>query len=230
MTEVAGNFEEAVRETSRVLAVRGQILPATLSALTICARTHDGEVIRGESAITDHGNVKEIFLDPPAIQANPDAIRAILQADMIICGPGSLMTSVMPNLLVEGIRRAVEVSPALKVYACNVATQHGETDSFKVSDHFNALANHMHGAHLFDFVLANSNTEGTLPEEWHSEIVQVDSSELDGARVLRADVICEENRYRHDSKKLADALIRLYYERNQFIEAETERRLPVSVG
>jgi uncharacterized cofD-like protein len=230
MTEVAGNFEEAVRETSRVLAVRGQILPATLSALTICARTHDGEVIRGESAITEHGHVKEIFLDPPAIQANPDAIRAILQADMIICGPGSLMTSVMPNLLVEGIRRAVEVSPALKVYACNVATQHGETDDFKVSDHFNVLVNHLHGAHLFDFVLANSNTDAVLPEEWHSEPVLVDRNELDGARVLRADVICEENRYRHDSKKLADALVRLYYERNQFAETETERRIPVSVG
>ena len=169
MTEVAGNFEEAVRETSRVLAVRGQILPATLSALTICARTDDGEIVRGESAITEHGHVKEIFLDPPTIQANPDAIRAILQADIIVCGPGSLMTSVLPNLLVEGIRRAIEVSPALKVYVCNVATQHGETDAFKVSDHFNALREHLHGAHLFDFVLANSNTEAVLPEEWHSE-------------------------------------------------------------
>ncbi|HLB23579.1 MAG TPA: gluconeogenesis factor YvcK family protein, partial [Dehalococcoidia bacterium] len=146
MTHVAGNFEEAVRETSRVLAVRGQILPATLHSLTLCARTDDGKIIRGESAITEHGHVKEIFLDPSpfaAAQANPDAIRAILQADMIICGPGSLMTSVMPNLLVEGIRRAIEVSSALKVYVCNVATQHGETDSFSVSDHFTALKEHL---------------------------------------------------------------------------------------
>jgi uncharacterized cofD-like protein len=222
MTDVAGNFEEAVRETSRVLAVRGQILPATLSALTICARTEDGHVVRGESAITEHGHVKEIFLDPPAIQANPDAIRAILGADLIVCGPGSLMTSVLPNMLVEGIRRAIEVSPALKVYVCNVATQHGETDAFKVSDHFNALRSHLKGANFFDFVLANNNIDTRLPAEWHSEPVQIDSNSLDGARVVRADVVAEENRYRHDSKKLADTLIRLYYERNQVVDVDAE--------
>lgn len=214
MTEVAGNFEEAVRETSRVLAVRGQILPATLSALTICARTEDGSVVRGESAITEHGHVKEIFLDPPAIQANPDAIRAILQADMIVCGPGSLLTSLMPNMLVEGIRRAMEVSPALKVYVCNVATQHGETDAFNLSDHFNTLREHLKGSNPFDFVLANSNTSASLPQEWHSEPVLADVSALDATKVIRADVVAEEHRYRHDSKKLADALIRLYYERH----------------
>ncbi|MEK7693349.1 MAG: gluconeogenesis factor YvcK family protein [Chloroflexota bacterium] len=220
MTDVAGNFEEAVRETSRVLAVRGQILPATLSALTLCARTVDGTIVRGESAITERGHVKEIFLDPPAIQANPDAIRAILQADLVICGPGSLMTSVLPNLLVEGIRRAIEVSPALKVYVCNVATQHGETDAFNVSDHYDALRQHLKGTSPFDFVLANSNTEAVLPEEWHSEPVRIDRMNLEGARVVKADVVAEENRYRHDSKKLADALIRLYYERNQMTDAE----------
>ena len=220
MTDVAGNFEEAVRETSRVLAVRGQILPATLAALTICARTDDGAVVRGESSITEHGHVKEIFLYPPAIQANPDAIRAILGADLIICGPGSLLTSVLPNMLVEGIRRAIEVSPALKVYVCNVATQHGETDSFKVSDHFNALRTHLKGVNLFDFVLANNNIGDRLPEEWHSEPVEIDTASIDGARVVRADVVAEERRYHHDSKKLADALIRLYYERNQVLDVE----------
>ncbi|HZP58646.1 MAG TPA: gluconeogenesis factor YvcK family protein [Dehalococcoidia bacterium] len=220
MTEVAGNFEEAVRETSRVLAVRGQILPATLSALTICARTEDGEIVRGESSITERGHAKEIFLDPPTIQANPDAIRAILQADLIVCGPGSLMTSVLPNLLVEGIRRAIEVSPALKIYVCNVATQHGETDAFGVSDHYRTLKDHLKGASLFDFVLANSNTNAVLPEAWQSEPVRVDATRLNGARVVNADVVDEDLRYRHDAKKLADALIRLYYERNQIAEPE----------
>jgi uncharacterized cofD-like protein len=226
MTEVAGNFEEAVRETSRVLAVRGQILPATLSALTLCARTDDGEIVRGESAITERGHVKEIFLDPPTVQANPDAIRAILQADLIVVGPGSLLTSVLPNVMVEGIRRAMEVSTALKVYVCNVATQHGETDAFKVSHHFNTLKEHLKGSTPFDFVLANSNVDAVLPQEWHSEPVTIDSSTLDGARVIRGDVVAEENRYRHDSKKLADALVRLYYERNQAPEPEAEPALP----
>jgi uncharacterized cofD-like protein len=143
------------------------------------------------------------------------------------------MTSVLPNMLVEGIRSAMAVSPALKVYVCNVATQHGETDSFKVSDHFNTLQGHLKGADIFDFVLANSNVDARLPEEWHSEPVEVDTNSVNGARVLRADVIAEENRYRHDSKKLADALIRLYYERNQAVDAES-KELPetqtVSVG
>ncbi len=220
MTDVAGNFEEAVRETSRVLAVRGQILPATLSALTICARTESGEIIRGESSITEHGHVREIYLDPPTIQANPDAIRAILQADLIVCGPGSLMTSVLPNLLVDGIRRAIEVSPAVKVYVCNVATQHGETDDFGVSDHYKTLKEHLKGTSFFDFVVANSNTDAVLPPEWHSEPVKVDSMTLNGARVVNADVVDVDHRYRHDSKKLADALIRLYYERNSMAVAQ----------
>jgi uncharacterized cofD-like protein len=107
------------------------------------------------------------------------------------------------------------VSPALKVYVCNVATQHGETDAYKVSDHFNTLKEHLKGASPFDFVLANSNTDAVLPEELHSEPVRVDTVSLDRARVMKADVVSIENRYRHDSKKLADALIRLYYERNQ---------------
>ncbi|HEY7801327.1 MAG TPA: gluconeogenesis factor YvcK family protein [Dehalococcoidia bacterium] len=226
MTEVAGNFEEAVRETSRVLAVRGQILPATLSALTICARTDDGTVVRGESSITEHGHVKEVFLDPPTIQANPDAIRAILQADLIVCGPGSLMTSVLPNMLVEGIRRAIEVSPALKIYVCNVATQHGETDDFRVSDHYKTLKEHLKGNSPFDYVLANSNTDAVLPEAWHSQPVKVDEVTLNGARVVGADVVDAEHRYRHDSKKLADALIRLYYERHQIAEPERAPATP----
>ena len=218
-----------MRETSRVLAVRGQILPATLAALTICARTTDGAVVRGESSITEHGHVKEIFLDPPTIQANPDAIRAILQADMIICGPGSLLTSVLPNLLVEGIKRAIEVSPGVKVYVCNVATQHGETDAFTVGDHFEALRGHLRGANLFDYVIANSNTDAVLPAEWHSEPVRLNGSDLEDTRVVRADVEAEENRYRHDSKKLADALIRLYYERSTMPEVEMEPE-PAGVG
>ena len=140
MSDVTGNFEEAVRETSRVLAVRGQILPSTLCARHACARTEDGEMISGESSITERGTrIEEIFLEPANVQANPEAIRAILEADLIVCGPGSLLTSVLPNLLVDGIRQALAISQATKVYVCNVATQHGETDDFSVSDHFETL-------------------------------------------------------------------------------------------
>jgi uncharacterized cofD-like protein len=213
MSGVTGSFEEAVRTTSRVLAVRGQILPSTLANVTLSARTEDEETIHGESNITKRGGaIREVYLQPGNAQANPEVIRAILNADLIVVGPGSLFTSVLPNLLVEGIRQAIAVSSGLKVYVCNVATQHGETDSFAVSDHFRALMRHT-GRNLFDYVVANSNVCEPLPDAWHSEPVRVDDLALDGARVITADVVSVENRYHHDPKKLSDALIRLYYQR-----------------
>jgi uncharacterized cofD-like protein len=214
MSGVTGSFEEAVRTTSRVLAVRGQILPSTLANVTLSARTEDEETIHGESKITERGGgILEVYLQPGGVQANPEVIRAILNADLVVVGPGSLFTSVLPNLLVDGIRQAVTVSSALKVYVCNVATQHGETDSFTVSDHFRALTRHT-GRNLFDYVVANSNVREPLPDAWNSEPVRVDDDlALDGARVLTVDVVSVENRYHHDPKKLADALIRLYYQR-----------------
>ena len=220
MSSVTGNFEEAVRETSRVLAVRGQILPSSLANVTVHARTDDEQLISGESNITSKGKgVREIFLQPAHAQANPEAIRAILEADMIVVGPGSLLTSVLPNLLVDGIRQALAISHATKVYVCNVATQAGETDEFAVSDHFETLVNHI-GDGLFDYVLANDNVGGPLPEAWHSQPVTVDSRTIDGARVFTADVISERNRYHHDAEKLAAAIIRLYGSRNQIETAE----------
>jgi uncharacterized cofD-like protein len=216
MTGVTGNFEEAVRETSRVLAVRGQILPSTQANVTLAAITDDGKEITGESSITEHGGrVQRVFLRPENAQANPDAIRAILNADMIVVGPGSLYTSVLPNLLVEGVRRAIEMSTALKVYVCNVATQHGETDAFSVSDHYKALYEHVRTG-LFHYVVANNNiSPNGLPEEWHSEPVRIDRARLNGTAIVAADVISEENRYHHNPKKLADALMRLYYQRHE---------------
>jgi uncharacterized cofD-like protein len=215
MSGVTGNFEQAVRETSRVLAVRGQILPSTLDNVTLSAHTEDEEIIHGESNITDsHSRIREVYLQPADVEANPDAVRALLNADIIVIGPGSLFTSVMPNLLVDGVRQAIQASPALKVYVCNVATQRGETDSFAVSDHYSVLQRHV-GGHLFHYVLANSNVRGRLPEKAHSQAVIADKMTLNGARVITADVVSEENRYHHDPKKLADALIHLYYERHQ---------------
>jgi len=220
MSGITGNFEEAVRETSRVLAVRGLILPSTLSHVTVHARTEDGQEISGESEITLRGTkIKEIFLEPSNVQANPETIRAILEADIIVIGPGSLLTSVLPNLLVDGIRQALAMTKATKVYVCNVATQHGETDDFSVSDHFEKLVQHV-GPSLFDYILANDNVQGPLPEAWHSEPVQVDTRIVDGARVITADVISEKNRYYHDSAKLATAIMRIYTGRNQIEAAE----------
>ncbi len=220
MSGITGNFEEAVRETSRVLAVRGLILPSTLAHVTVHARTEDGHEISGESNITMEGTrIEEVFLQPANVQANPETIRAILEADLVVVGPGSLLTSVLPNLLVDGIRQALAISQATKIYVCNVATQHGETDDFSVSDHFDTLVQHV-GPGLFDYVLANDNVAGPLPEAWHSEPVRIDLPIVDGARVITADVVSEKNRYHHDSSKLASAIMRIYSGRNQYEAAE----------
>jgi uncharacterized cofD-like protein len=214
MTGITGNFEEAVRETSRVLAVRGRILPSTLNNVTVHARTDDEETINGESNITSRGKpIREIFLQPANAQANPEAIRAILEADMVVVGPGSLLTSVLPNLLVDGIRQALAITPALKIYVSNVATQHGETDGFSAADHFETLCRHI-GDGLFDYVLANDNIEGPLPPEWQSAPVVAHSTAVDGARVIAGDVVSEANRYHHDSEKLASSIMATYLNRN----------------
>ena len=138
---------------------------------------------------------------------------------MVVCGPGSLMTSVLPNLLVDGIRQAMAISQASKIYVCNVATQHGETDDFTVSDHFETLVQHI-GPGLFDYVMANDNVEGPLPESWQSDPVPIDRLRVDGARIVAADVISEKNRYQHDSRKLATAIMRIHADRNQTEAAE----------
>ena len=225
MTEVTGNFEDAVRETSRVLAVRGQILPSTLANVTLSAVTEDDEAIHGESQITERGGrIKQLYIHPENAQANPDAIRAILNADLIVVGPGSLFTSVLPNLLVDGIRRAIEMSKAVKVYVCNVATERGETDSFSVGDHCQALYEHVHH-HLFHYVVANDNiAQDGLPEVWHAEPVRIDTDRVNGAAIVAADVVSEENRYHHDTHKLASTLMNLYYQRRQVDQLPAQAR------
>ncbi len=213
MTGVTGNFEAAVRETSRVLAVRGQILPSTLANVTLSAVTDDDESIHGESQITERGGrIKQVFIHPDNAQANPDALRAILNADLIVVGPGSLYTSVLPNLLVDGIRRAMEMSKALKVYVCNVATERGETDAFSVNDHYRVLHQHVH-SQLFHYVLANNNFPSNGATESAPEPVRIDAADIKGAAMLAADVVSEENRYHHDPRKLAAALLDLYFQR-----------------
>src|SRR5438034_1246171 len=171
MAEITGDFEHAIRESGRVLAVRGQIVPSTLRDVTLMAEMADGQTRVGESSIPhpngDDGNgavataIKRVFLEPePTI--NPEAEEAILNAEMIIVGPGSLYTSILPNLVVDGMAEALKASPAIKVFVCNVATQPGETDAFRVSDHLEAIERHL-GANIFDFVVVNSNNNFTLP-------------------------------------------------------------------
>lgn len=217
MSEVTGNFEAAIHETSRVLNVRGTILPSTLEDVTLSAMTHEDEMVHGEHNISERGaSIKEVYLNPPHAEAHPDAVRAILEADLIVIGPGSLFTSVLPNLIVEGIRKALQATTAMKVFVCNVATQEGETDGYSVQDHIEALEVHA-GRGIVHAVVANNNIAATLPEEWHSKPVPISRSggfaALSRLTIVEADVVSEENRYRHDSAKLAGTILRLYDER-----------------
>jgi uncharacterized cofD-like protein len=221
MSEITGNFEEAILETSRVLNVRGNILPSTLEDVTLSARTNEDEIVHGEHNITERGtSIKELFLNPASAEAHPEAVRAILDADIVVIGPGSLYTSVLPNLLVEGIRKAVEATAAMKIFVCNVATQHGETDGFSVGDHLGALERHA-GRGIVHAIVANNNIAPELPQAWHSAPVKIrengHASLVKGVRVLEADVVAAENRYRHDPAKLAATIFRLYDERNTLV-------------
>ncbi len=215
MSAVTGNFEQAIRESSRVLAVRGQILPSTIENVTLCAELVDEARVEGESNISHSTKpIKRVYLDPEFPAAYPEAIRAILDADLVVVGPGSLYTSILPNLLVRDLASALIATSALKVYVCNVATQRGETDNFTVKDHVEALLRHLPG-NPFHFVLANDKVGATLPAHWHVSQVPPDGVDLGvpGTEVVQADVVDPNNPLRHDPRKLAQALMRLYYDK-----------------
>ncbi|MSQ61193.1 MAG: YvcK family protein [Dehalococcoidia bacterium] len=224
MAEVTGNFETAVRETSRVLAVRGEIMPSTLDNVTLSATMEDNARVFGESSIAAAGRkIKDLNLNPRDVRAYAGAVRAILEADLVIVGPGSLYTSVLPNLLVEDIRKALTITHARKVYVCNVATQHGETDAFSVTDHLTAIHRHV-GEGLFDYILVNSNMTAPIPPSAAATPVPVNGAthlQEARARLVYADVVDHENGYRHDSAKLAEAVMRLHYGDARFTQPPT---------
>src|SRR5919197_1480772 len=208
MRGVTSNFEAALSETSRILRVRGQILPSTLADLTLHARLTDGSVVHGESSIKHHAAPLDyVFVRPKHAEAHPEAVRALLEADVIVLGPGSLYTSVLPNLLVEGIAQAVQASRALKVYVCNVATECGETDHFGVADHVQALYRHL-GPGLIDVVLVN-RTSAVAPR---ADQVSPEAGPLPEARirVVHADMVDRANPRYHDPTLLAEAVVELY--------------------
>ena len=217
MSEVTGNMEEAIRETSRVLAVRGRILPSTLADIQLGARLADGSTVRGESALPEAGSpIREVFIEPGDAPVNAEAVAALLEADLIVIGPGSLYTSVLPNLLVPGLGEAIFASRAHTVYVSNVATQRGETDGYGAADHYAAIRRHLRRDDVADVVLANSNLPAEpLPSEWHSEpVLALGDADYGSARLVLADLVDNELRYRHDAERLAAAVMRQYFERD----------------
>jgi uncharacterized cofD-like protein len=214
LTGVTGNFEQALRETSRVLAVKGTILPSTLEDVQICADFTDGSVVCGESAIPEVGKpIERVYLQPEHPAAQPEAVSAILEADLIVLGPGSLYTSVVPNLLVEGIAKAMLQAEGLKVYVCNVATQPGETDGYNVQAHVDALVRHLPGeSNPLDIVIAPLHADRAASPDPGVSLVTTSPSRSAHPRVTVEDVVRDDLPLRHDSDKLATALMRIYEE------------------
>lgn len=216
MTDITGDFEQSIRAFSKVLAVRGKVLPSTLETVRIGARYHDGAVITGESNIPQVGKkIDRVFIEPPNVHALPEALDAIAQADVVVLGPGSLFTSVIPNLLMDSLVQALVATEAVRVYVCNVMSQPGETDGFSAADHVEALLKHVDGQKILDYVMVNNASvsaaqsqkyalEGALP-------VQADVERLEalGVKVLLGDYLDELDLVRHDSQKLAEEILTL---------------------
>lgn len=216
LTEITGSFEEAIAETGRVLAVQGQVLPSTLHNISLVADVtlpdKNVEVrIKGESQIPKiGGRIRRLWIEPGNPAAFPPTLQALLSADLIIIGPGSLYTSLVANLLVPDLVQALRASRAYKFYVCNVATQPGETDDFSCEDHVEVIDRHI-GAHIFDTVICNNRLEGSLPDgvQW----VSVNPLREVGYSIYQADVIDHKNPSKHDSSKLAKTIMDLYFER-----------------
>jgi uncharacterized cofD-like protein len=216
LSDLTGSFEEAVAESGRVLSVSGRVLPSTLHDVRLLADLRLPHMVNevrveGESKIpTLAGRVRRVWLEPNNPPAFPPVVQAILNAELIVVGPGSLYTSLLPNLLVPDLLAAIRSSRAVKFYVCNIATQAGETDLYSCHDHVQALEEHV-GAELFDVVLCNSRYEGDLGGSagW----VKADDKSVTDRRLYCTDLRDEDFPWRHESAKLASTIMDLFYER-----------------
>lgn len=215
MTEITGDFEAAVRESSKVLAIRGRVLPSTLEEVRLHAHFSDGTCVTGESAIPTQGKrIERISLFPEGVKPHHEAIAAIEEADAIVLGPGSLYTSILPNLLVEGIVAAIRGSRATKIFVCNVMTQPGETDGYTASRHLQAICDHV-GDGLVEYAVVNDapipeaaleryRREGSYP-------VEPDIERFDAFNVVAvaAPLVDHRDLVRHDPEKLAQTIMEI---------------------
>ena len=212
LADITGSFEGAIAESGKVLSVSGRVLPSTLHDVKLVADMQLPNVpiqirVQGESRIPKMaGQVRRLWLEPSDAPAFPPVLKAILNADMIVVGPGSLYTSLLPNLLVKDLLGAISASRALKVYICNIATQSGETDMYTCNDHVRALEEHI-GDSIFDVILSNDNYEGQLSAD--SQWVRADEKTLSDIRSYVADLTDKNHPWRHDSMKLAKTLIEI---------------------
>lgn len=223
MDGISSNFEEAVRKMSDVLAVTGQVLPVTLEDVRLCAELMDGYRIYGESNIGNHNNthpgkIKKVFVEPSNAKPHREVIESIFNADVIVFGPGSLYTSIIPNLLIEGVTEAIKKTDALKIYVCNIMTQPGETDGYSVLEHIRAIEKHSF-KDIIDFCIINqSDIPEILKERYQkegAEAVRINNNLL---KDIDTEIVCGEYSsvynyvMRHDTKKLARSIMKIVAE------------------
>ena len=218
MCGIAGDFDRAIKESSKVLNIKGRVLPSTLANVALQATLTDGSVVLGETAISRSGSrIASLALVPSQCGPLTEALEAIAAADVIVLGPGSLYTSIMPNLLVPRIADAVQRSAALKVYVCNIMTQPGETDRMSASDHARVLLGTSAGR-LFDYALINVEQPHRLLRAYESEGAHQVTPDFDavaalGVTPVPGKFVSEERQVRHDRKKLAQAIAKLIVDR-----------------
>ncbi|MDQ6422757.1 YvcK family protein [Paenibacillus sp. LHD-117] len=215
MTDISGDFVTGIRQLSRVLAVRGRVLPAANRAIVLKAELEDGSIVVGESQIPKAGKaIKRVFLEPADVEPLAEAVEAIEQADAILIGPGSLYTSIMPNLIVPKLAQAIVESEAVKLFVCNVMTQPGETDNYTVSNHLDAIHTHI-GHHLFDYVIVNDGEIPPQVESKYAELgakaVQLDIDEVTrrGYKVIADRLVLFRTFLRHDAERLSHHIYKL---------------------
>jgi uncharacterized cofD-like protein len=212
MTQVqGGDFEEGVRRINRILAVRGRVVPVSPTPITLHARALDGTVVDGQSRIMRTSDIERVWITPGEVDASDDALAAIADADLIVLGPGSLFTSLLPNLLVPSVRDAVTAASGLRMYVCNVATQEGETEGYDLAAHVDALIGHT-APGIVDVVLANNRFDARVPGDWWGGAVRLrwPPAATPVPRLVLDDVVDPENAHRHDPARLAVAILRAH--------------------
>ncbi|MBU3220345.1 gluconeogenesis factor YvcK family protein [Clostridium algidicarnis] len=235
MDGISDNFEEAVKKMSSVLAVTGKVMPVTLENMVLKCELKNGNIVKGESnipkeAISQKSSISKIMIEPKDAKALVDSVEAIKTADAIILGPGSLYTSVIPNLLVKDIGEAIKKTSAIKIYVSNIMTQPGETDDYTVVDHVKAIIDHSYDG-VIDYVIANIGEIGKELEEKYleenSKLVTKDEKELEklNIKLIESDFVkTTKGLIRHDSEKLASVIVetimdkKLFYDRKKIIE------------
>lgn len=227
LTEITGSFMHAINIASQILRTRGEIIPATLESVQLCAEFSDGRMLCGEEEITEYGKsdgvrLKKIWIEPEGVKAPIDALAKIESADMVVFGPGSLYTSIIPNLLISDIREAVLHSPALKVFVVNAMTQPGETDGFTAYDHIRTFREYT-GIEKVDVALVNTKMPSDqvlrryMAQRQEPVIPDIARIAREGIEVYAEDLIGEKEDFvRHDPKRLADLIVEVYRKHGVF--------------